>query len=287
LRLFRAQDGQPGVLRTMLSDSYGIIDNLDVLTAALEGLKAADTGVEIRECDLSDTTMRAKVYSPAVAALAPRLLGGYRDPFATPALSERRRSVSTDLDHWRRVAHREGLGYDPGTEPVVFAGFRISNSETGDGAFTLKPELYVKICRNGLTLPLPAVRTVHHSTKMDIGPVVWSQDTRNKQLAVLTAKTRDAVRHWLSPEFLAAQIDRIEHHADKPVGEPSTAVTVLAKTLGFTDAEREGILAHFIAGGQLTAGGIAHAVTSYSQTITDSDRAEYLDDRALHAMTLL
>jgi hypothetical protein len=39
--------------------------------------------------------------------------------------------------------------------------------------------------------------------------------------------------------------------------------------------------------GQLTAAGIANAVTSYSQTIPDADRADNLDDLALHAMTLV
>ncbi|MFI1917206.1 hypothetical protein [Nocardia sp. NPDC020380] len=62
---------------------------------------------------------------------------------------------------------------------------------------------------------------------------------------------------------------------------------VLAKRLGFSETERGGILSHFIAGGQLTAAGVANAVTSYSQTVADPDRANTLDGLAVHAMTLV
>ncbi|GAA3858576.1 hypothetical protein GCM10022243_25290 [Saccharothrix violaceirubra] len=282
LRLFRRDDGD-GVLRAMLSDSYGIIDNLDVLTAVLDGIRQADVDVEVRACDLSESAMHCKVYSPGVARLAPALLAGYRNPFSDPTLDAERRRIVTDLDDGRRAAQAEGQGYDE--EPVVFAGFRFSNSEIGDGSVTLKPELFVRVCSNGLTLPALAVRKVHMSGRMEAGTVTWSRDTQNKHLAVIASQARDAVRHWLSPEFLAEQVDHVEQTAATPVTQPESTVKVVAKRLGFTDAEREGVLRHFIAGGQLTTGGLAHAITSFSQTVADPDRADALDDLALTAMT--
>jgi hypothetical protein len=39
----------------------------------------------------------------------------------------------------RQAAAREGRGYQPGTEPVLFAGFVVSNSEVGDGAWSITP----------------------------------------------------------------------------------------------------------------------------------------------------
>ncbi|WP_196776885.1 hypothetical protein [Haloechinothrix halophila] len=134
LRLFRGQEGDQGVMRALLSDSYGIIDNLDVLTAVLDGIRQADAEVEIRSCDLTESSMHCKVYSPGVAALAPHFLGGYRNPFANPDLEAQRREVAAEIDGVRRLAAAEGQGYETGDEPVVFAGFRFSNSEIGDGA---------------------------------------------------------------------------------------------------------------------------------------------------------
>jgi hypothetical protein len=286
LRMFRGQDGQRGVLRALLSDSYGIIDNLDVLTAVLDGIRQADTDVDVRSCDLTESSMHCKVYSPGVARLAPYFLDNYRNPFANPDLEAERRRVTEQVDRWRPIAQAEGKGYQLGNEPVVFAGFRFSNSETGDGAVTLKPELFVRICRNGLTLPLLAQRKVHLGAKLEQGPVAWSLDTQNKQLSVITAQTRDLVRDWLSPDFLAEQVDQIERQAGAPVTEPDKTIKVVAKRLGFSEAERDGVLTHFIAGGQLTAGGIANAITSFSQTVPDADRADALDDLALSAMAI-
>jgi hypothetical protein len=287
LRLFRGQDGEPGVLRALLSDRFGMVDNLDLLTAVLDGIRQADVEVEIRSCDLTDSSMHCKVYSPAVERLAPEFLAGYRNPFADPTLEADRRRITTDLDAGRRMAAAEGLGYESGSEPVVFAGFRFSNSEIGSGSVTLKPELFVRICRNGLTLPALAFRKVHLGQKMEGGTISWSQDTIKKQLDVISAQARDYVREWLSSGFLAKQVAQLEQQAGAPVTEPHTTVQVLKRELGFSETERDGVLRHFIAGGQPTAAGIANAITSYSQTVADPNRADALDDLALRAMALV
>ncbi|MGS2807761.1 hypothetical protein [Nocardia sp. MW-W600-9] len=289
LRLFTSgHPDQPGVLRAVLSDRYGIIDNLDVLTAVLDGIRLADTDVTVRSCDLSESSMHCKVYSPKIRALAPTLLENYRTPFANPELEAERRRAAGQIETGRRLAAREGRGYRPGAEPVVFAGLRFSNSEIGHHAVTLKPELMVQICGNGLTLPLFAFTKRHVGDRLEIGGTrAWSQDTQRKRLAVITAETRDKVSEWMSPEFLTARVAELERHAGTPVTQPERTLEVMGKKLGFTEDERTGILSHFIAGGQLTAAGIANAVTSYSQTIPDPDRADDLDDLALTAMTLV
>ncbi|MFG1795815.1 hypothetical protein [Nocardia sp. NPDC049149] len=287
LRLFTSGNpNRPGVLRALLSTRYGIVDNLDLLTAVMDGIRQVDVDVTIRSCDLSDSSMRCKVYSPQVSALAPHFLANYRNPFDNPELEAERRRAAGELDRWRPIAARDGMGYDLGSEPVIVAGFRFSNSETGHHAITLKPELVVQVCGNGLAVPLFAYRKNHIGEKLDTGTVSWSQDTYRKELAVITAKTRDKVSEWLSPEFLNARVDELEEQAGRPVTQPDKTIEVLAKKLGFTETERTGILSHFIAAGQLTAAGIANAVTSYSQTVPDPDRADALDDLALRAMSM-
>jgi hypothetical protein len=47
-----------------------------------------------------------------------------------------------------------------------------------------------------------------------------------------------------------------------------------------------GKLAHFIRGGQLTAGGVMQAVTSVAQTLDDADTAADLEAQALRVMDL-
>ena len=138
--------------------------------------------------------------------LAPALLAGYRSPFT---------------------------GASGADNPVVFAGFVITNSETGCGAFTLTPRLVVQVCRNGMTITRDALRAVHLGERLEEGAVTWSDNTRDKTLALITAKTTDAVTAYLDPGYVAAGAagDRGRRRApgDRPAGghpggQPAAAV---------------------------------------------------------------
>jgi hypothetical protein len=93
LRLFRGDEGGEGVARAMLSDSYKTIDNLDILTAILSVVQASHMQVEIEKADLTDRRMYLDMIAPQMAALAPVLLGGYRNPFEDPRIEGRRRGA--------------------------------------------------------------------------------------------------------------------------------------------------------------------------------------------------
>ena len=82
LRTFVSEDlEETGVLRAVLSDRYARIDNLDVLTAALSGVRDTGANVEVVGCDLTETRMTIRVAAPDILVHAPKLLAGYRSPF--------------------------------------------------------------------------------------------------------------------------------------------------------------------------------------------------------------
>lgn len=279
-RSFRGHDGADGVARALTSDRYRAMDNLDILTATLTGIHDTGTRVDVHSTDLSERKMIVRLHAPEIAAAAPVLLANYRNPFADPELDAQRRH------NWNPTTGF-GYGYEPGTEPVVFAGIRISNSEVGGGAFTMAPELRVKICTNGMVISADLMRNVHLGGKLEVGAVEWSEATQRKALDLITSKTADAVRTWLNPEYLARTIARIEEQAGKPVADAEKTITTVANVLKFTEVERSGILNHFIRGGQMTAGGVLNAVTSYSQTVVNADRADQLDGSALRVLALV
>jgi hypothetical protein len=282
LRLFRGEDGTEGVMRALLSDKFGRVDHLDLIMAILAGIRDAGVEVQIRECDLTEHYMRVRAYSPQVSALAPTLLGNYRNPFANPELEKARQEIS----RWQRIASNEGMGYDAEetANQVVFAGFEFSNSETGNGAVRFQPRMLLRVCKNGLTLPAFAVKQAHLGSKLEEG---WGLEVQNKTLAVITAQAKEKVTEWLSPDFLARRVTEIEAVAGAPVAKPADTMKVLAKRFELTENEQDGILAHFIAGGSITAGGIANAVTSFSQTVRSPERAQALDSIAVTAMELV
>lgn len=259
LRLFRGGFGsdEPGVARALLSERYRIVDNFDVLTAALEGVKSADADVTFAGCDLTDRRMYVRVRSNSVAVLAPELLRGYRSPFT---------------------------GASADDNPTVFAGFVISNSETGGGAFTLTPRIEVEVCTNGMTITRDALRNVHLGSKVDAGVIQWSDDTQRKNLELVTAQTRDAVATFLDVEYVRGAISRMTEQASKPLDKPADAVKIVGKQLAFSAERTEAVLDHFIRGGQMTAGGIMQAVTSVAQTIADADDAAEFEAAGVRAL---
>ena len=258
LRCLRGGDGEPGVARAWLSDGYKRIDHLDTLTAVFDGIRQSGQDVTIDSCDLTERRMYVRVRCEAVQVLAPALLSGYRSPFTG------------------------ALGAD---NPVVFAGFVIANSETGCGACTVTPRLIAQVCSNGMTITRDAVRAVHLGERMDEG-IRWSGDTQDRQLAVVAAKARDAVRAFLSPGYAERIVRDLEKQAGHPVADAAKTVEVISARLRYTEAQQSEILAHFIKGGDLTAGGIMHAVTSAAQVQADGDTAWDLENSALDALSL-
>jgi len=258
VRCFRGDDGSEGVARAFLSDRYATFDHLDALTACLEGVKAAGVNVDIVGCDLTDRRMMVRLVAPEVQGYAEEMLRGYRNPFT-------------------------GTGVHGRDDTVVWAGLQISNSETGGGAYQIVPRIEVQICKNGLTITKDAIRAVHLGGQLDAGVIRWSEDTMHKNADLIRAKTADAVSTFLDAGYMKFVINDLQQKAGKPV-ENVDDVKVIGKRLAFSQEHIDGILGHFVKGGQMTAGGVMQAVTSFAQTVPDADAAYDLEAAALRVL---
>lgn len=274
IRAFRMDDDDPariGVMRAMLSDSYRFIDHFDTLTACLDGIRSAGIDVEFAGCNLSERRMSVRVAAPEVAALAPSLLAGYRSPFDNGGAE-------------RAVQLRDHGWLERGNEETVFAGFDLTNSETGGGAFTITPVLIVKVCRNGLKITGDALRSVHLGSRLDDGLIRWSDETQQRTLELVQSQTRDAVSTFLDADYVNRTVTRLAEKAGHRINNPQTTVETVTRQLGIPAEYRETVLAHFITGGQITAGGVMQAVTSAAQTIADPDVAAEVEATAVDAL---
>ncbi len=259
VRTLRPHAGGAGVARAFLSNGYRIIDNYDILTAALDGVRQAKAHVRVHSCDLTDQRMYIRIVADEIRAYAPELLRNYRSPFS---------------------------GNRGADNPTVFAGLQISNSETGCGAFTIVPRLIVEVCDNGLTITKDATRNVHIGGRQDDGIVKWSDRTRARTLDLVTSQTADAVRTFLNPDYIGRQLHSLQAAAAVRIKDPEATITTVAQRLKFTEERRKAILNHFIEGADITAGGVLHAVTSVAQTLPDADQAHEMESTGLRAMEL-
>lgn len=259
LRTYRRDDETgEGIARAFLSDRYARIDNLDAMTAALQGVRESGVDVTVTGCDLTERRMQIRVDAPGLTALAPTLLKGYRSPFTGQS--------GDDL-------------------PVVSAGLVISNSETGNGAFTITPRFTVLVCKNGMTITRDATKRVHLGGKLDDGIIRWSEATQRTAMQLVRAKTVDSVRTFLDIGYMTRVLAQAEERAGEPVATVDE-VTTLTKGLSFTEEQINGVLSHFIQGGQMTRGGVFNAITSYSQTVEDADTAADLEEKAPQLLSI-
>jgi len=83
-----------------------------------------------------------------------------------------------------------------------------------------------------------------------------------------------------------AAVRQLERDAGHELADPPAAVAAVSARLRFTDAQQHDILAHFIRGGDVTAGGVLHAVTSVAQTLPDADAAHEMEGLGLRALEI-
>lgn len=244
----------PGMLRAVLSDRFSLgLDNLDVLTAALKGVSQAGADVDIAGADLTERSMTVRINAPGIAVAAPALVGNYRSPYSGNVGAE---------------------------NPMVWAGVVLRNSETGGGAFSLTPRVVFEVCNNGMTMTRDASRAIHVGGRLDEGVVRWSAETEEKALDLVTAKAADAMRTFLSVDYVQRVVDDLTAAAGVTVPKPVESIQRVAKRHGFTEVEADAILSCFIQSGDTSALGVAQAVTAAAQTVDSGDRAYELEAAA-------
>ena len=296
MRLLLGGGDSVGVARACLSNKFAPMDHVQGLKAMLDGVMQAGISPESLRItgDLSENRLRINVEAPEILAAAPELLAGYRSPFDNGGEAARRQGKGYSLEErieagrrWRESGRASGHHmYQPGTEPIVSAGFAFSNSETGFGRYSLRPRFVFVKCSNGLTLVKEGFARAHVGARQEDGMVEWSDDTTRKELALITAQTRDSVQVMLSQEFLETKLAEMTRLAGKEITEPEKTIEVVGKRMLFSKEETDMVLRHFLLGGQLTSGGVMQAVTSVAQTIADPDRAIEFGDKAIEVLEL-
>jgi len=258
-RYFRV--GDEWTLRAMLSSKYQAIDNFDVLRAVSAGMLDAGAGLEDAEVDvdLTDDRFRMRIAVPQVSLAIPDLLAGYRWPFSNRP---------------DRPIHAPA---EPGeVPPVLWAGFEVTNSETGHGAFSLADRAVVRICRNGLTRPVE-FRRAHLGVALDQGVVDWSQQTRQRVLDLVASQVADAVRTFVSVDHLEQIVSPMRAAKQVDVDSPALAVEAVQRRCQITDAETQAVLDAFMRGGDSTVLGVGQAVTAAAQEVDSGDRQAELE----------
>jgi len=238
-RMVRTLDGRA---RAFLSDSYRRLDNGELARTLLPILGDIPE-VRFESCAITDKRMYIK-------ALTPRVTGEVK------------------------------------VGETVCAGVLIANSEVGVGKLRIEPFVYTLACTNGMVIPrslgAAAINRVH------VGRRVENEDDTFRVFRDETLQADDRAFFMACADVVRAAVDEVRFAelveamqaaaADEPVQSVIGAVQHLARAESLSDGERDSVLTHLAAGGDLSRWGVLSAVTRAAEDADSYDRATELEE---------
>jgi hypothetical protein len=230
----------------MLSDRYGLIDNYDVLFAALEAIRQSGVEVKVQEATVTDRRLYVHITAPNVEIQSDEALKNYL----------------------RQKQFEVGSG--------IVAGLVITNSEVGFGQYAVMPRVFIKVCQNGLIVKDDAFRKVHLGGRLDAGQINWSEKTQNKNLELIKSQTGDAIQHFLSKGYLSGIVQKLERASqqklDNPLDTMQNVIKEVSKNVSLTEENKKNILNYFVQDGDVAASGVSQALTREAQNLDADSR---------------
>src|ERR1035437_2928071 len=249
LRTFIKPDGSGGIARALLSDSYKPIDNWDVCMTVLDVVKNCP-GIQLTAADITDRKFYMQFSDPTVEVQAPELLKKYRDG-----------------------------------NPGIIAGFVISNSEVGEGAFSVAPRAVILACKNGMTRLEERMRRVHLGSKLEQGHIQWSDRTKQRNLQLIQSQATDAINHWMPIGYLNILTGWIKDMKAIELKHPVECTKNVCSELGIVDERCEKVLSYFIHDGEISPFGIAQAVTFQAHEEVNADYQYEMESKVLELVS--
>ncbi len=120
---------------------------------------------------------------------------------------------------------------------------------------------------------------------MEESEIKYSEETEQKQLELIQLQIRDAVRQFITPEYVGKAADFILN-ANKELEHPVDAMKNVTKELSFDEAKSESILNYFIKSGDLSAFGVAQAITFHAGHDSDPDDRFDMESQAFELVEI-
>lgn len=227
-----------GEARAFLSDRYRPLDNYDLAQAVLPRIQETDCRIE--SCEITDRRLYIKAVSNRITANV-------------------------------RVGD------------TVQAGLIISNSEIGEGSLRVEPLVFRLVCLNGAIVNDMAMKR-HHVGQNGYGALdgaieYYRTETKIADDRAFWMKVQDTVTATLNEITFAKIVQRLQAATENALPAASVEVVIeeVSKRFSFVQTERENVLAHLIAGGDLSQYGLLNAITRTAQDVDDYDRATELE----------
>ena len=173
---------------------------------------------------------------------------------------------------------------------IVQAGLVITNSETGQGAFSVQPLIYRLVCSNGMTVNDAAIRRNHvgRVTSAEDNFLIYRDETIAADDRAFLMKVQDTVRSAVDEVRFHQVVNMMREAKDARMNTTDVpgVVKLAAKSFSITENESGGVLQHLVEGNDLTLYGLSNAVTRYSQDVASYDRASELEGIGYNVLSM-
>lgn len=164
---------------------------------------------------------------------------------------------------------------------VVQAGFVITNSETGQGAFSVQPLIYRLTDGNGMVISDATIRR-NHKGKVNSAAshfLIQKNESISSDDRAFLSQVQETVRSAVDEERFhqVVGIMRQAREAQMNTTDISAVVNLTAKSFSITESESGGVLQRLVERNDLTLYGLSNAVTRYSGDVDSYDRASELE----------
>jgi hypothetical protein len=165
----------------------------------------------------------------------------------------------------------------------VRAGVMIKNSEIGASSLQITPFLERLVCTNGMVVTDYAKTAYHvgrtHEGDNDAARELYRPETVEAEERAFWLKMCDIIEQVLFGDAFTKIVEKLRAAAEHTItGELPAVVEVAAQRLGLINGERTSVLAHLLAGADLTQYGLLNAITRTAEDAGDYDRATTLEE---------
>jgi hypothetical protein len=254
-RLFRTLDG---TLRAFLSDRYLRLDNNDVLEQTLPAIVKGELETTLLSTNVGENKMHMKV-----------------------------------LFTGDELAHEVTSRTKDGSTRIIRPGFRMSNSETGQGTLAIEGFFYDGYCLNGCVfgqIEAFSFKRTHLGGRLIEGVdfEVLSDKSRDLEDKAIISQVSDVMTALANPEFAQKMVTRLRATTETgDVQSPVGAVDLAVKELDLREDEKESILTTFIEDRDYSQWGLASAITQVAnQEATSYERSCELENVGANVIDL-
>lgn len=160
---------------------------------------------------------------------------------------------------------------------VVQWGVEIRNSEVGEGSLSIAGFMLNLVCINGMTVTRELNRR-HVGKRIELDGILSDEAVMADDAAFWLA-TRDVLRNAISETRFEEAIAQLREAAEsKPIQKPVAATEVLQDKYSLSDEEKDLVLGHLVAGGDLSRWGALNAITATAKDVASFDRQAELEE---------